>query len=99
MRRSLFLWVIFAGLLTCLASCLDFWRDIGGRAAQLYRSYMRAELMLVRSRCFVEAARSETLAIFFLPLPVVIGNGAHVALFDGINAEWIRLLSSCVSAA
>ena len=29
--------VIFAGLLTCLAICLNFLRDIGGRAAQLYR--------------------------------------------------------------
>ena len=24
----------------------------------------------------------------------MLGNGAHVALFNGITAEWIRLLSS-----
>ena len=53
----------------------------------------------VRQRTLTARARtSKSFASDTAP-QVMIGNGANVALFNGTTAEWIRLLSSFISAA
>ena len=82
----------------------------GGRSAQHHQARSRGRTCLLTQQLTQRYPCTISLSVctpFWrwltfhssLALPVVIGNGVHMALFDRTTAEWIRLLLSFVSAA